>query len=141
MELSRLGVTAAYISFKEGHTQPLAFDELQTTDGNRFLVEGADDEIVFLVNNTGQGNAIRDLHGDIVFDDGKATVCLPHPNDFDRFTFLQVALELKKKGARAIFFLMNRAQFARWKRTMYSWRPEVACLGPQKKLFRPFSIQ
>jgi hypothetical protein len=48
MELSRLGVTAAYISFKEGHTQPLCFDYFQTTDGNRFLVEGADDEIVFL---------------------------------------------------------------------------------------------
>jgi hypothetical protein len=101
-EVSRLGLTVPYADFKAGRKPRIPLNELATTEKNTFLVDGPDDEIVFLINNTGHGNAIRDLHGEIAFDQGKATVCFAHPHDLDRFSLLQIRLELQTKGARAI---------------------------------------
>jgi hypothetical protein len=103
VELSRQGLVAQYVEFKRTHKPRISLSDLTKTDINGFLVEGPDDELVFLINNTGHGNATRNLHGKIVFVDGKATVCLAHPfDDFDRFTLLQIGLEVEAKGASKV---------------------------------------
>jgi hypothetical protein len=100
---STLKIARFFDQFKGTHKPRISLSDLTKTDINGFLVEGPDDELVFLINNTGHGNAIRNLHGKIVFVDGKATVCLAHPSDdFDRFTLLQIGLEVEAKGASKV---------------------------------------
>ena len=62
-------------------------------------------EIVFLVNDAGHVHVVRDLHGELVFDDNKAVVCFPHQMDFDRFSLLQIRLEIVLKGAPEVSFV------------------------------------
>jgi hypothetical protein len=80
--------------------------QLSTTSKNRYLVQGPEDEVVLLVNDTGRAHVVRDLRGQLVFDDNKATVCFPHPLDLDRFSLLQVRLEIAK-GAQEVSFAVT----------------------------------
>ena len=101
-ELNRLGLSTTYAEFKTTHAPRTWPKDLTLNDKNRFLLDGPDDEIVFLINETGRGHVIRDLHGQLVFDEGKATVCFPNAADFDRFGLLQITLEVESKGARDV---------------------------------------
>ena len=80
---------------------------LSTTSKNCYLVEGPEDEIVFLVNDTGRVHVVRDLHGELVFDDNKAVRVFSTPNRFDRFSLLQIRLEIVSKGAQEVSFAIN----------------------------------
>ena len=77
-EFDRLLVVADYNDFRAKHPQPSRRLQPQTTDGNRYLVEGPLDETVILVNESGRAGVIRNLRGDFVFENGKASLCFPH---------------------------------------------------------------
>jgi hypothetical protein len=101
-EFQRLELKPDYEEFIAKHPQPRS--QLPTTDKNRYLLEGPLDEFITLVNDTGRAGVVRNLRGDLVFQDGKAAVCFPHENNFDRFTLYQIRLQLREKGAKDVDF-------------------------------------
>jgi tetratricopeptide (TPR) repeat protein/predicted aspartyl protease len=101
-KLGDLGLGKEFAEFKAKNSKGSWRDLLSKTDKNRYLIEGPDDEIVFLINDTGRAHVVRNLHGQLVFDDGKASVCFPHAADFERFGLLQIKLEVLSKGAREV---------------------------------------
>jgi hypothetical protein len=101
--VTELGLATDYEEFKKTHSRG-SLTLLPTTSKNRYLVQGPEDEILFLVNDTGRAHVVRDLRGQLVFEDNKATVCFPHSLDLDRFSLLQVRLEIIAKGAHEVSF-------------------------------------
>jgi hypothetical protein len=83
-------------------------DELSRTSKNRYLLEGREGEVLLLVNDSGRAHVVRNLRGELVFDDNQATICFPHPADIDRFSLLQIKLEIISKGAKEVSFARTR---------------------------------
>jgi hypothetical protein len=58
---------------------PTEAGRLETTDANRFLIEGDLSDVVLLYNASGSApNVIRNIRGDIVFENGAAKTCVLH---------------------------------------------------------------
>ena len=115
LRVTQLGLATAYEEFKITHSKGGWLALLSTTSKNCYLVQGPEDEIVLLVNDSGRAHVVRDLRGSLVFDDNKATVCFPHPLDLDRFSLLQVRLEIIAKGAQEVSFTSNSFLCLSWK--------------------------
>jgi hypothetical protein len=54
------------------------------------------------VNESGRAGVVRNLRGDLVFDGGKASLCIPHDNTFDTFALSEIKLKVREKGARTV---------------------------------------
>lgn len=100
--ISQAGLKTDYLSFKETHGKGSWLPQLPLNERNRFLVEGPTDEILLLVNDTGRAHVVRDLRGELIFQDGDAAVCFPHRADFDPYAMLQLKSEIQSRGARRV---------------------------------------
>jgi tetratricopeptide (TPR) repeat protein len=101
-EFHRLSVDADYKDFQAKHPRPGRRLREHTTERNRYLLDGPLDETTILVNETGQAGVIRNLRGDLIFEDGKASLCFPHENIFDDFALSEIKSQVREKGARTV---------------------------------------
>jgi tetratricopeptide (TPR) repeat protein len=101
-EFDRLSVLAEYHDYRAKHPRQSRRSLPATTDRNRPLVEGPLDETLILVNESGRAGVVRNLRGDLVFDGGKASLCLPYDNTSDAFTMSEIKLKVRERGARTV---------------------------------------
>jgi hypothetical protein len=101
-EFDRLLITGEFHDYRAKHPKQDLKSLATTTDRNRSLVEGALDETLILVNESGRAGVVRNLRGDLVFDRGRASLCFPHENNFDVFALSEIKLKVREKGARTV---------------------------------------
>jgi tetratricopeptide (TPR) repeat protein len=109
-DLERFHVETAYHDYRGKHPIQSRRSLPTATDRNRYLVEGALDETLVLVNESGQAGVVRNLRGDLVFESDKATMCFAHDNNLDAFAISELKRKLADHGARTLNVLAGVCQ-------------------------------
>lgn len=109
-DLERLHVEVAYREYRGKHPIQSRKELPAATDRNRYLVLGPLDETLVLVNESGRAGVVRNLRGDLVFDNGKAAMCFAHDDNLDAFATLELKKKITDQGARTLNVLAGVCQ-------------------------------